>query len=128
VLVIINTIDIALFWIIKPKQPLKIYKKWNEEVFGNVGLVKQWWDSYLFQGSRSFVFARKLKALKLDLKKWNEEVFGNVERNKRIFVEDLRAFEALEEGRALGGEELLKKAEVIKELERCTLMEEVSWR
>jgi len=34
----------------------------------------------------------------------------------------------LEEGRALGGEELLKKAEVIKELERCILMEEVSWR
>jgi len=74
------------------------------------------------------LFVPKLKALKLDLKKWNEEVFGNVERNKRIFVEDLRAFEALEEGRALGGEELLKKAEVIKELERCTLMEEVSWR
>jgi hypothetical protein len=52
---------------------------------GFVGLVKQWWDSYLFQGSRSFVFARKLKALKLDLKKWNEKVFGNVERNKEDF-------------------------------------------
>jgi hypothetical protein len=95
---------------------------------GFAGLVKQWWDSYLFQGSPSFVFARKLKALKLKLKKWNEEVFGNVERNKRIIVEDLRAFDVLEEGRALGGEELLKKAKVIRELERCTLMEEVSWR
>jgi hypothetical protein len=28
----------------------------------------------------------------------------------------------------LGGEELLKKADVIRELERCTIMEEVSWR
>jgi hypothetical protein len=36
-------------------------------------------------------------------------------------VEDLRAFEALEEGRALGEEKLLKKAEVIRELEECTL-------
>jgi hypothetical protein len=34
-------------------------------------------------------------------------VFGNVVRNKKILVEDLRAFDALEEGRALGGEELL---------------------
>jgi len=55
-------------------------------------------------------------------------VFGNVEWNKRILVVDLRAFDALEKGRALGGEEPLKKAEVIKELERCILMEEVSWR
>jgi hypothetical protein len=35
-------------------------------------LVKQWWDSYSFQGLPSFVLACKLKALKLDLKKWNE--------------------------------------------------------
>ena len=42
---------------------------------GFVDLVKQWWDSYVFQGTASFVLARKLKALKLDLKKWNEEVF-----------------------------------------------------
>jgi hypothetical protein len=74
-----------------------------------VGLVKQWWDSYSFQGSPSFVLARKLKALKLDLKKGNEKVFGNVERNKRKLIEDLQAFDVIEESRALGEEEILRK-------------------
>jgi hypothetical protein len=36
---------------------------------GFVGLVKQWWDSYLFQALPSFFFARRLEALKLYLKK-----------------------------------------------------------
>jgi exonuclease III len=56
---------------------------------GFVGKVKQWWDSYLFQGTSSYAFACKLKALKKDLKIWNEEVFGKVERNKRKLFEDL---------------------------------------
>jgi hypothetical protein len=90
--------------VVRVSKRFKFENMWLK-VEGFVGLVKQWWDSYLFQGSPSFVFARKLKALKLDLKKRNEEVFGNVERNKRILVEDLQAFNALEEGRALGGEE-----------------------
>jgi len=83
-----------------------------------VGLVKQWWHSYSFQGTPSFVIARKLKALKLDLKKWNEEVFGNVERNERKLIVDLQGFDIVEESRDLGEEELLKKAEIVRELER----------
>jgi hypothetical protein len=83
-----------------------------------VGLVKQWWHSYSFQGTPSIVIARKLKALKLDLKKWNEEVFGNVERNKRKLIVDLQGFDIVEESRDLGEEELLKKAEIVRELER----------
>jgi len=38
--------------------------------------VKRWWGSYIYEGTLSYVFARKLKALKVDLKKWNEEVLG----------------------------------------------------
>jgi len=93
-----------------------------------VGLVKHWWDSYSFQSTPSYVLACKLKALKQDLKKWNEEVFGDVEKNKRKIFEELQAFDAIEGSKALVEEELLKKAEVIKELERCSLLEEVSWR
>lgn len=66
------------------------------KVKGFVGLVKQWWDSYIFQGTPSFVLARKLEALKIDLKKWNEEVFGNVERKKRYLLEELQAFDVVE--------------------------------
>jgi hypothetical protein len=32
------------------------------KVEGFVGLVKQWWDSYIFQGTPSVVLARKLEA------------------------------------------------------------------
>jgi hypothetical protein len=34
----------------------------------------------------------------------------------------------IEKGRTLGAEESMKKAEIVSELERFTLMEEVSWR
>jgi hypothetical protein len=37
-------------------------------------------------------------------------------------------FDVIEEGRALGVEEKIKKAEVVSELESSTLMEEASWR
>jgi hypothetical protein len=30
---------------------------------------KRWWRSYIYEGTSSFVFAQKLKALKIDLKK-----------------------------------------------------------
>lgn len=53
-------------------------------------------------------------------------MYGNVERNKRKLIEDLQVFDVIEESRALGEEELLKTAEVVGELERCSFMEEVS--
>ena len=48
------------------------------QVEGFMGKVKNWWDSYQFQGTPSYRMAMKLKALKADLKKWNELEFGNV--------------------------------------------------
>jgi hypothetical protein len=95
---------------------------------GFVERVKLWWDSYSFQGSPSYVLACKLKALKQDLKKWNEEVFGNVEGKKRKLFEELQALEAIESSRALVEEERIKKTEIASEIERCSLLEEVSWR
>jgi hypothetical protein len=71
-----------------------------------VGKVKQWCDYYSFQGTPSFAFACKLKALKKDLKIWNEEVFGKVERNKRKLFEELQAFDDIEGSRALVEEEI----------------------
>ena len=48
------------------------------KVEGFVEKVQQWWTSYCFTGSPSFVLAQKLKTLKEDLKKWNKEVFGDL--------------------------------------------------
>jgi hypothetical protein len=50
---------------------------------GCVDRVRLWWESYRFQGSPSFIFSPKLKALKNDLKRWNEQEFGNVEYQKK---------------------------------------------
>jgi hypothetical protein len=74
------------------------------------------------------VLACKLKALKQNLKTWNVEVFGNVERNKRKLFEELQVFDTIEGSRALVEGELLKKLEIVNEIERCSLLEEVSWR
>ena len=48
-----------------------------------VDKVKAWWASYLLQGT-SFILAKKLAALKLDLKKWNKSEFGNVTFKKQL--------------------------------------------
>jgi hypothetical protein len=93
-----------------------------------VGLVKQWWDSFSLHGSPSFVLACKLKALKSNLNTWNVEVFGNVEGNKRKLLKELQAVETVEGSRALVEEEIQKKLEIVSELERCLLLEEVCWR
>lgn len=55
-------------------------------------------------------------------------MFDNVERKKKIHLEELRVFDIIEEKRALGPEERTKKAEIVSELGRSTLIEEVSWR
>jgi len=43
-------------------------------------------------------------------------------------LEELHVLGIIEEGRALGVEESMKKVEIVSELERSTLMEEVGWR
>jgi hypothetical protein len=50
-----------------------------------VDRVRQWWSSYHFQGSSSFILPRKLKALKANLRILNEQVFDNVESHKNLF-------------------------------------------
>jgi hypothetical protein len=62
------------------------------------------------------------------LKIWNEEVFGKVERNKRKLFEELQTFVDIEGSGALVEEEIQKKTEIVREIERCSLLEEVSWR
>jgi hypothetical protein len=56
-----------------------------------------------------------------------EEVFGDVGRKKKILLEEVCAVDTIEEERTLGDKERRKKEEVVSELGRFTLMEEVSW-
>ena len=57
-----------------------------------VDKVKMWWASYLFQGTPSFILAKKL-----DLKKWNETEFGNVMFKKQDLWSKLNVLDAKEE-------------------------------
>jgi hypothetical protein len=90
--------------------------------------VKGWWRSYVYEGTPSFVFARKLKALKHDLKQWNEEVFGNVGANRKKLEKDLCELDLIAEERPLSDEEKSKREESSRYLERHVFLEEVSWR
>jgi hypothetical protein len=90
--------------------------------------VKEWWDSCIFFSTPSYIMAYKLKALKMDLKKWNEEVFGNVgvKRNQLMF--ELIELDAVAEIQHLTGEEINKRELIVADLERTSLLEEISWR
>jgi hypothetical protein len=109
------------------KRPFKFKNMWLKAK-GFVDKVRQWWSSYCFNGSPSVFLAQKLKAFKVDLKIWNEQVFGNVEIHKKALLEELCALDKLEEVRALVVEEKSRKSVVISELEKGTLVEEISWR
>jgi len=67
-----------------------------------------------------------LKALKVDLKKWNDEVFGDVGKKKEL-LEGIREWDCIEEGRGLV-KERMRNIDMIKELEKTLLFEEINWR
>jgi hypothetical protein len=90
--------------------------------------VKRWWGSYIYEGTPSFVFARKLKALKIDLKKWNEEVFRNVGVQKTKLEKSLSELDLIAKERLLSKKENFKREDYSRNLEWNILLEEVSWR
>ena len=93
-----------------------------------VDKVKKWWASYLFQGTPSFILAKKLAALKLDLKKWNEAEFGNVTFKKQDLWSKLNVLDSKEKTHRLTAEEKLDQTNLRTDIEKLTLMEEISWR
>jgi hypothetical protein len=94
------------------------------KIRGLVYRVKLWWSSYHFQGSPSYILARKLKALKSYLRVW-KEVFGNIKNKKQLLLDDLRVLKGLEEERGLVEEEITRKVAMINDLERTMPLEEV---
>ena len=91
-----------------------------------VDKVKEWWASYVFQGTPSFILAKKLAALKLDLKKWNEAEFGDVSFKKQALWSKLNVLNAKEENHRLTTEEKLEQFNLRTDIEKLTLMEEIS--
>ncbi|KAG6695250.1 hypothetical protein I3842_09G087800 [Carya illinoinensis] len=94
------------------------------QVEGFVDKVRRWWHSYYSEGTPSFVLASKLRTLKANLKMSNKEVVGNVEQQKKSLWEELQALESERNCE----QSFSRKNEVVLELERVLLLEEISWR
>ncbi|KAG6634121.1 hypothetical protein CIPAW_12G097200 [Carya illinoinensis] len=95
---------------------------------GFLDKIRSWWSSYQILDTPSFVLAGKLKALKNDLKTWNIETFGNLNDQRCTLFQELQCFEDKETTWALTADEKERKTVVIAELEKITLLEEISCR
>jgi hypothetical protein len=93
-----------------------------------IGNVRQWWGSYDFQGSPSFLLASKLKVSKEDIKKWNKESFGDVHIKKLELMKELQLLESKENQGLFTGEDRVRRLNTQSELERTLLLDKVSWR
>uniref|UniRef100_A0A2N9FJK0 Reverse transcriptase zinc-binding domain-containing protein n=1 Tax=Fagus sylvatica TaxID=28930 RepID=A0A2N9FJK0_FAGSY len=81
-----------------------------------------------FERTPSFILAKKLKALKLDLKKWNEEVFHNVRHRRNTLMLELEKLDATVEHHPLAEDEIIQKGWIVADLEKNAFLEEISWR
>ena len=105
--------------------PFRFENMWLKDE-GFVDRVWSWWDFYRVHGATSFILANKLKLLKNDLKIWNVEVFGHVEARIKKLWKDLNALENMEESQGLSTEERVEIGRIRDELEKATLLEEIS--
>nr|XP_023928304.1 uncharacterized protein LOC112039655 [Quercus suber] len=111
----------------KGRIPFRFENMWLKAE-GFLDKVKAWWENYHFQGTPSFILAKKLAALKADLKKWNETDFGNITAKKQHLWSKLNALDVKEDFQPLTEEEKLEKASFRANLEKAALLEETSWR
>ena len=102
------------------KRPSKFENMWLKEE-GFVDKVRSWWASFSFEGSPSFVIAKKLRALKGEIKRWSFEEFGNVEARNKAWEEKLKLLDRLAEDRGLSEEEKERRWVLTTDLEASLL-------
>ena len=100
------------------KSPFRFENMWLT-VEGFSDRIKGWWDTYCCSGTPSFVLAKKLKALKVDLRRWNREVFGDINHRKDRLLESIQALDRIEESRSLSPEENSAKLQFMSDFEMC---------
>ncbi|KAK9286378.1 hypothetical protein L1049_014773 [Liquidambar formosana] len=106
--------------------PFRFENMWLEEE-GFVELVSISWGSYSFSGSSSYVFSKKLKALKDSLKIWNKDVFGNIKESKDRALEVIHSLNEKEGRLELSVEEKASRMDAKAEFARLARLEEISW-
>ena len=109
------------------KSPFRFENMWLKSD-GFVDRVNSWWNRHSFSGTPSYVFAKKLKALKEDIIQWNHQEFGNVRRRKKELLGTLELLDAKEGILGLTETERNEKNEVRSQVEHLISLEEISWR
>ena len=89
--------------------PFRFENMWLE-VEGFKELIRDWWWSFEFRGTYSYVLMEKIKAPKVKLKAWNKGVFGNVDDQKK------------------SAREREERMVAIEDFKKWVIMEEISWR
>ncbi|KAK4581675.1 hypothetical protein RGQ29_025026 [Quercus rubra] len=109
------------------KSPFRFENMWLK-TDGFIDRVQSWWNRHSFSGTPSFVFAKKLKALKEDIVQWNRLEFGHVSRKKSQLLETLKLLDAKEGEFGLSDAESCERAVARSEVENLLSLEEISWR
>lgn len=109
------------------KSPFRFENMWLK-MEGFTDRVHSWWNRHSFSGTPSFVFAKKLKALKEDIVQWNRLEFGHVGRKKTQLLEALKLLDAKEGEFGLSDAETCERVAVRSEVEKLLSLEEISWR
>ena len=95
---------------------------------GFIDRVHSWWNRHSFSCTPSFVFAKKLKALKEDIIQWNRLEFGHVGRKKTQLLEALKFLDAKEGEFGLSDAKSCERVLVRADVENLLSLEEISWR
>lgn len=109
------------------KSPFRFENMWLK-TDGFIDRVQSWWNRHSFSGTPSFVFAKKLKALKEDIVRWNRLEFGHVSHKKSQLLETLKLLDAKEGEFGLSDAESCERAVARSEVENLLSLEEISWR
>ena len=110
---------------LRGKSSFKFENMWHKQD-DFVDRVQEWWTSYTFSGTPSFVLACKLKALKWDLKRWNREEFGDLRFNKNRLMAELLELDVKEGLYGLTIEDKLQREFHKAELIRIAHLVEIS--
>ncbi|KAF5192579.1 hypothetical protein FRX31_017835 [Thalictrum thalictroides] len=76
-------------------------------------LIENWWSSFHFTGSASYIWWNKIKSLKYKLRTWNQKVFGRVDQLIQAKTEEINFIDLEEENRQLSDEEEVTDEEEI---------------
>ena len=107
------------------KSPFRFENMWlKTDEF--IDRVQFWWNRHSFSDTPSFVFAKKLKALKEDIIQWNRLEFGHVGRKKSQLFETLKSLDAKEGEFGLSDAESCERAMARSEVEILLSLEEIS--